>query len=149
MSYGEMGRVMEPLRLSPREKLVAQALPNHHNDELGKAWPSQDTLCAVNGLSRSSVDHAVRDLKRASILSVTKERGERAKYAHNVYLFNHASPGDVNDVGASGSDETVCQKQPKPCVHKTHHRLSTLTDPLGQKPKKKNSSGPQKTTEQL
>ena len=133
MSCKEMGRVLEKLRLPPREKLVALALANYHNDELGKAWPSQATLCAVTGLSRSSIDRAVRDLKKLGIITVTKEQGEKAKYAHNVYRFNRASPGDMENFYAPNSMKTMCQKQPEPCVLETHNPLSTLTDPLDSK----------------
>ena len=85
-----MGRVLERLRLPAREKLVALALANYYNDALGKAWPSKETLCAVTGLSRSSIDRAVRDLKKLGIITVAKESGENSKYSHNVYRFNHA-----------------------------------------------------------
>lgn len=149
MSCKEMGRVLERLLLPPREKLVALALANYHNDELGKAWPSQETLCRVTGLSRSSIDRAVRDLKKRGIVRVTKERGKGARYAHNVYRFNHASSRDMDDVHASGSSETTYQKQPELCVQEAHYPLSTLTDPLEQKSKNKTFSGPPKTPEQF
>ena len=144
-----MGRVLERLLLPPREKLVALAIANYHNDELGKAWPSQETLCRVTGLSRSSIDRAVRDLKKRGIVRVTKERGKGARYAHNVYRFNHASSRDMDDVHASGSSETTYQKQHELCVQETHYPLSTLTDPLEQKSKNKTFSGPPKTPEQF
>ena len=89
MSFKILGHVSHNVFLPPTQKLVLIVLADFYNEESGKAWPSQDTLCAVTGLSFRSINRAIRELKRKGHIRVWKECSA-GQYSHNVYWINHA-----------------------------------------------------------
>ena len=72
MSFKILGHVIHKVSLPPNQKLVLIVLADFYNEESGKAWPSQDTICAVTGLALRSINQAIRELKRQGILGSGK-----------------------------------------------------------------------------
>lgn len=62
--------------LPPSEKLVGLALADNSNNE-GECWPSLYTLCQKTGLSRRTVQRAIRDFEDAGWLVTRQEPGGR------------------------------------------------------------------------
>ena len=129
MSLMIIGHVIHNVSLPPTQKLVLIVLADFYNEAFGKAWPSQDTLCVVTGLSLRSINRAIRELKRKGHIKVWKERSA-GQYPHNVYRINHAPQRRmVEEVGAK-NDLTMCQKTPSPYATVAHYPLRTLKNTL-------------------
>ena len=135
MSFKILGHVIHNVSLPPTQKLVLIVLADFYNEDSGKAWPSQDTICAVTGLSPRSINRAIRELKRQGHIRVWKERSA-GQYSHNVYRINHTPQRHmVEEVGAK-NDQTTCQKEPKPCATVAHYPLRTRKNTLDNAPNK-------------
>ena len=148
MSFMIIGHVIHNVSLLPTQKLVLIVLADFYNEAFGKAWPSQDTLCAVTGLSLRSINRAIRELKRKGHIKVWKERSA-GQYPHNVYRINHAPQRRLVEEVVAKNDLTMCQKTPSPCATVAHYPLRTLEKPLKENSKKirKNSGLPQSVGE--
>ena len=59
-------------------------------DKNGEAFPGQETIASFLGISRESVNIAIRKLKERSILLIDKERTEKGKFMR----ITHASLGE-------------------------------------------------------
>lgn len=68
-----------PQQLRETCRRVYAAIAAHAFDE-AVAWPSQKTIATETGLSRKTVNHAVRDLVKAGWLVKTKDRGRKWDY---------------------------------------------------------------------
>ena len=137
MSYRILGQIIENAVLPANQKFVLIVLANFHNDELQKAWPSQETLCRLTSLSRATINRALRELNKKGHITVWKERSS-GQYPHNVYRINHVSGRHmVKEVGVK-NDQTMCQKEPSPCSTVRHYPLRTLNKPLKKNSKKVN-----------
>jgi DNA-binding transcriptional MocR family regulator len=148
MSYRILGKIIENAILPANQKLVLIVLANFHNDELQKAWPSQETLCRLTGLSRATINRALKELKDKGHISIWKERTS-GQYAHSVYRINHVSERHmVEEVGLK-SEQTMYQKGGSPCRTVRHHPLRTLNKPLKENSKKirRNSRLPESVEE--
>ena len=131
MSYRILGQIIENEVLPANQKFVLIVLANFYNDELKKAWPSQETLCRLTSLSRATINRALRELNKKGHITVWKERSS-GQYPHNVYRINHVSGGYmVKEVGVK-NDQTMCQKEPSPCSTVRHYpsrnRMNTVNN---------------------
>ena len=100
MSYRILGQIIENAILPANQKFVLIVLANFHNDELQKAWPSQETLCRVTSLSRRTINRALRELEKKGHITTSKERTS-GQYPHSIYRINHVSERHmVEKVGA-------------------------------------------------
>ena len=129
MSFKILGYVIHNVSLPPTQKLVLIVLADFYNEESGKAWPSQETLCRLTSLSRATINRALRELNKKGHITVWKERSS-GQYPHNVYRINHVSKRHmVEEVGVK-NDQTMCQKDPSPCSTVRHYPLTTLKNTL-------------------
>jgi DNA-binding transcriptional MocR family regulator len=148
MSYRILGQIIENAVLPANQKLVLIVLANFHNDEIQKAWPSQETLCRLTSLSRATINRALRELNKKGHITVWKERSS-GQYPHNVYRINHVSGRHMVKEVSVKNDQTMCQKEPSPCSTVRHYPLRTLKKPLNENSKKirRNSGLPQSVEE--
>ncbi len=129
MSFKILGHVIHNVSLPPNQKLVLIVLADFYNEESGKAWPSQDTLCMLTGLSRATLNRALKELKNKGHITIWKERFS-GQYPHNVYRINHVSERHmVEEVGLK-SEQTMYQKGGSPCRTVRHYPLTTLKNTL-------------------
>ncbi len=89
-------------------------LADFYDEESGKAWPSQDTLFMLTGLSRPILNRALKGLKDKGLITIWKERAS-GQYPHSVYQIKHFSERHmVEEVGLK-SEQTMYQKRVSPC----------------------------------
>jgi transcription initiation factor IIE alpha subunit len=112
MSFKILGHVIHNVSLPATQKLVLIVLADFYNEESGKAWPSQDTLCTVTGLSLRSINRAIRELKRKGHIKVWKERSA-GQYPHNAYRINHAPQRHMVEKVGAKNNQTTRQKERK------------------------------------
>ena len=150
MPYKVIGHVIHDVSLPPTQKLVLIVLADFYNEDFGKAWPSQDTICAITGLSLRSINRAISELKKKGHIDVWRECST-GQYAHNTYGINHAPQGHMVEKVGAKNDQTTCQKERKPCATVAHYPLRTLNKPLKENSKKitRNSGLPQSVEEFL
>ena len=129
MSLKIIGYVIHNISLPPTQKLVLIVLADFYNEKRGKAWPSQDTLCDVTGLSLRSINRALSELKKRELITIWKERSS-GQYPHNVYRINHVSERHMVLNAAAKNEHTTCQKGTKPYATVAHNPLGTLKKPL-------------------
>ena len=148
MSYRILGQIIENEVLPANQKFVLIVLANFYNDELQKAWPSQETLCRVTSLSRRTINRALRELEKKGHITTSKERTS-GQYPHSSYRINHVSERHMVEKVGAKNDLTMCQKTPSPCATVAHYPLRTLEKPLKENSKKirKNSGLPQSVGE--
>ena len=148
MSFQILGHVIHNVSLPATQKLVLIVLADFYNEESGKAWPSQDTLCTVTGLSLRSINRVIRELKRKGHIKVWKERSA-GQYPHNAYRINHAPQRHMVEKVGAKNNQTTRQKDRKPCATLADYPLRTLNKPLKENSKKitRNSGLPQSVEE--
>ena len=104
-------------------------LADFYNEESGKAWPSQDTLCMLTGLSRATFNRALKELKDKGHITIWKERTS-GQYPHSAYRINHVSERDIVEEVDLKSEQTMYQKGALPCRTVRHYPLTTLKNTL-------------------
>ena len=129
MSYRILGQIIENAILPANQKFVLIVLANFHNDELQKAWPSQETLCRVTSLSRRTINRALRELEKKGHITTSKERTS-GQYPHSIYRINHVSERHMVEKVGAKNDLTMCQKKPSPCATAAHYPLRNLKNTL-------------------
>jgi hypothetical protein len=72
----------------PLKKLVLLCLADHHNDDLGFAWPSYKTLAKRTGMHRRTVITAVKALEKEGFVTVVERQGIGKRNTSNVYYLN-------------------------------------------------------------
>jgi DNA-binding transcriptional ArsR family regulator len=154
MSFKIIGHVIHNSSLPPTQKLVLIVLADFFNEKSGKAWPSQNTLCDVTGLSRRSINRALKALKKDGYITIWKERSA-SQYPHNVYRVNHVPHGHMAEELNAKNNQAQCHEEPNLCASEAHQPLGTLNIPLDEnsnnlRPKeskaiKPSQSGPPRT----
>ena len=129
MSFKILGHVIHNVSLPPTQKLVLIVLADFYNEESGKAWPSQDTLCMLTGLSRATLNRVLKELKDKGHITVWKQRFS-GQYPHNVYRINHVSERHMVEEVSLKSEQTMYQKGGSPCRTVRHYPLTTLKNTL-------------------
>jgi biotin operon repressor len=74
---------------------VLAVLASYAERKTGKAWPSQETICATLGVSSRAVKKAIAELAGCGIVRVT--RRNRRKGESNVYRLLWHPPNQVNE----------------------------------------------------
>jgi helix-turn-helix protein len=82
-----LDKVHNDLRLSRADVCVAYFIINLFNPAKGYAWPSQETLVALTGLSLRTVKRAVTRLVAFSIITI-KTRGRPGRSNEYVPVFD-------------------------------------------------------------
>ena len=129
MSFKILGHVIHNVSLPPTQKLVLIVLADFYNEESGKAWPSQDTLCMLTGLSRATLNRALKELKDKGHITIWKERTS-GQYPHSAYRINNVSERDIVEEVGLKSEQTMYQKGGSPCRTVRHYPLTTLKNTL-------------------
>ena len=129
MSFKILGHVIHNVSLPPNQKLVLIVLADFYNEESRKAWPSQDTLCMLTGLSRAALNRALKELKDKGHITIWKQRFS-GQYPHNVYRINHVSERHMVEEVSLKSEQTMYQKGGSPCRTVRHYPLTTLKNTL-------------------
>ena len=129
MSFKILGHVIHNVSLPPTQKLVLIVLADFFNEESGKAWPSQETLCRVTSLSRRTINRALRELEKKGHITTSKERTS-GQYPHSIYRINHVSERHMVEKVGARNDLTMCQKKPSPCATTAHYPLRNLKNTL-------------------
>ena len=129
MSFKILRHVIHNVYLPPTQKLVLIVLADFYNEESGKAWPSQDTLCMLTGLSRATFNRALKELKDKGHITIWKERTS-GQYPHSAYRINHVSERDIVEEVGLKSEQTMYQKGGSPCRTVRHYPLTTLKNTL-------------------
>lgn len=80
-------------KITPAAKLTYTVVQGHV-DEYGKAWPSLNTIATKSGLSKSSVQRALRELTKAGLVQAEERRRKDGGQAANVYTIATAKPVD-------------------------------------------------------
>ena len=136
MSHRILGQIIENAILPANQKFVLIVLANFYNDELQKAWPSQETLCRLTSLSRATINRALKELKDKGHISIWKERTS-GQYAHSVYRINHVPERHMVEEVSLKNEQTMYQKGRLLCRTVRHYPLRTLNKSLNQKFEKK------------
>ena len=124
MSFKILRHVIHNVYLPPTQKLVLIVLADFYNEESGKAWPSQDTLCMLTGLSRATLNRALKELKDKGHITIWKERTS-GQYPHSAYRINHVSERDIVEEMGLKTEQTMYQKGALPCRTVRHYPLRT------------------------
>lgn len=77
---------MSTIPLTPADRDVYNALTRYAFDE-AVCWPSQARVAMDTGLTRETVNRAVRRLRAAGWLEVSKARAPGARWDHAVYTL--------------------------------------------------------------
>ena len=125
MSFKILGHVIHNVSLPPTQKLVLIVLADFYNEESGKAWPSQDTLCMLTGLSRATLNRALKELKDKGHITIWKERTS-GQYPHSVYRINHVSERHMVEEVSLKREQTMYQKGGSPCRTVRHYLAGAL-----------------------
>ena len=128
MSYRLMPQVWNA-KLPPTEKFVLLAITDFVNDEKGYAWPSQETLAAKTGLSRQTVNKAIKRLVGRNIL-ISMRRSEKGKSTSNLYRINHVALVDTQTNNVAQNDNEVSISDTEVCKGGLHKPLGTLNETL-------------------
>ena len=80
-------------KFTPAAKLT-YAVVQGHVDEYGKAWPSLGVIASKSGLSKSSVQRALRELIAAGLVTAEERRRKDGGQASNAYTITSAKPVD-------------------------------------------------------
>jgi predicted transcriptional regulator len=85
----------------------------------GVCWTKIDTLASIISLSRSTVERAIRTLKKYGILTVERTQRKQGGYGHNVFIIQKfESDVDLQKLGEVSDDRT----------HVTYREDTTNTD---------------------
>ena len=82
-----MTQVFEMYELLGTKKMVLLCIAAHKNSDTGRCYPSVGSLAAMSGLSKPTVDRAIKELKGLGLLIVTNRFKGRVKDS-NQYDFN-------------------------------------------------------------
>lgn len=74
----------------PLKKLVLLCLADHHNDEIGFAWPSYKTIAGRCGMSRRTVVSIIADLESDGFIRRQERHGNGNLNTSNAYYLNEA-----------------------------------------------------------
>lgn len=77
-------------RFSAAEGLVLLTLANNYSHLSGCSFPSQEYVAEKTGLSRQTVNEAVKKLKNEKMIFVEKKKADSTNKISNVYYFMHA-----------------------------------------------------------
>lgn len=94
----------------PNNKFLLICILRYYNNTTGSAWPSQQTLIDMTGLSRSTIHRATEELEHRGFLKVTctVKDGQR----HNIYRI-------TNKVFATASHKPATVDSPPTQVNTT------------------------------
>ncbi len=105
--------------LKSTEKFVLICLADYFNDDLGYAFPAQETIENYTCLERSTISRACKSLEQKGLISWTHQYKENSKYSLNKYVLHH-----VADKHTAESNTSVLQSATYPCGTAQQKHLS-------------------------
>ena len=105
--------------LSSPEKFVLICLADYFNDELGYAYPAQETIATFTGLNRSTINRACKSLQRKGLISWKHQHKNSGRYSSNKYVLHR-----VADSHTAESNKSTLQSATNPCGTAQQKHLS-------------------------
>ena len=105
--------------LSSPEKFVLICLADYFNDELGYAYPAQETIATFTGLNRSTINRACKSLQRKGLISWKHQHKNSGRYSSNKYVLHR-----VADSYTAESNKSMLQSATNPCGTAQQKHLS-------------------------
>lgn len=107
-------QAMQDRRLRPSDWRVLTAV-SYHADPRGLAWPSQQTIADLTGLSRQTVNKCIKRLVSCGYLKLLPARRRPSgRFSHRVYLLVRKKP-DTDRVKDAGDTDHVNSVMTSPC----------------------------------
>jgi hypothetical protein len=80
-------------RLKPSDFRIAFTIAQHANEKTGKAFPSQETIADLTGISLETVKRSVKLLHQTGWLKIRRSRGydphKKTWQTRNIYWLRH------------------------------------------------------------
>ena len=108
MKWFKWAKTVKGLKSS--EKFVLICLADFFNDDLGYAFPAQETIANYTCLERSTISQACKSLKQKGLLSWKHQHKESSRFSSNKYVLHH-----VADSHKVESNKSVLQSATYPC----------------------------------
>jgi hypothetical protein len=99
MSAKLVGWALEQPNLTPMEKLLLVVLADHFNDQEGAAWPSQERIAKMMGLSTRQVRRIQIELINKGHLEVETRTGQSNLYRMTTPDMGVLYPGHTRPEG--------------------------------------------------
>lgn len=115
------------------DRLVLWYLSHMHNDEQRKAWPSQQRICDMTGLSKAGVNRALNNLIESGLIRRKVGLGRRNT---QYFLGLDFTPSAHNCTTSSQGENTT-----GPVVSPANTTLLTTTYPINSESKEAHASG--------
>ena len=111
-------------------------LADYFNDDLGYAFPAQETIANYTCLERSTISRACKSLKQKGLISWKHQHNDSGRYLSNKYVLHR-----VADNHMAESNISVLQSATYPCgtaqqKHLSKHLNLTLNNTNKYKSKK-------------
>ena len=119
MSIGMFKWAKTVTGLSSPEKFVLICLADYFNDELGYAYPAQETIATFTGLNRSTINRACKSLQRKGFISWKHQHKDSGRYSSNKYVLHR-----VADSHTAESNKSMLQSATNPCGTAQQKHLS-------------------------
>lgn len=117
--------------LKPPEKAVLVWIADYYNDEIGCAWPSQETLAEDTGYNRSTIHRACKSLQEKGLLSWEKQMRSSGHFSSNRYKLHRVSDSHTAESLKAEKEAIMLQTAESPCVtHQQEPLLKPLILPL-------------------
>ena len=127
MSYVVQNQAWKVEGLKPSTKFVLIALCDYANKQKLTAWPSHNSIAKRTGLSKSSVQRAIKCLSDHGLLSCTNRSDEKGCKQTNLYQINSTRLDEF-----TGLPDDVVKMTPPPS-HDDRRGIVTMIDkPLRQ-----------------
>lgn len=117
--------------LKPPEKAVLVWIADYYNDEIGYAWPSQETLAEDTGYNRSTIHRACKSLQEKGLLSWEKNMRSSGHFSSNRYKLHHVADRHNAESLEAKKEPIMLQTAKSPCATRQQkHLLKRLDLPL-------------------
>ena len=119
MSLGWFKWAKKVTGLKSTEKFVLICLADYFNDDLGYAYPAQETIAEFTCLNRSTINRACKSLQRKGLISWRHQHKDGGRYSSNKYVLHR-----VADSHMAESNTSVLQSATYPCGTAQQKHLS-------------------------
>ena len=92
--------------LPSTEKFVLLNIADFSNDKTGTAWPAQRTVARKTGLSRQTVNRAIKRLCDKGVLACSSRSAE-GKSTSNVYRINIVALREIQTSNVAYNDNQM------------------------------------------
>ena len=105
--------------LKSSEKFFLICLADFFNDNLGYAYPAQETIATFTGLNRSTINRACKSLQQKGFISWKHQHKDSGRYSSNKYILHR-----VADSHKAESNKSMLQSATNPCGTAQQKHLS-------------------------